>query len=407
MPTGREKSAGVWMWTLGRWINPEVLPMRLLACASTAASLLFANSAWAQWEAVADDSSSWLKLSVNESLYTSLGMQALEQLRILDAAGREQAFAICTPQQAATPTTVQVPVVPLNVGLRARFDASGKLVRQGGPGVEALPPWTDWVLDLRDYPQDVISLTLPVDIDVSRVQLRSSPNAQQWSRPLPFRAQGQTALLANPETITLLRIDIDGGTQVTPSTLAVALSAQDTQAQMHWFPSGVPSGKAARVQRPYGIQGARLPRPPATLEAVSLASRLNPGDAWKSRGQWQAGSTLPVLRLAAVGDREWRLQTEPAKLNLDWELGHAAHELRLPAGLNLPLRIEIGDKPSQQLRCDDRRWRKASTALSLTSLASSAKEAQGSPQGPTNVRPWFLVIVAAGVITLWWRKRRR
>jgi hypothetical protein len=379
---------------------------RWLACYCLALGVLVTAPAAAQWEASTPTASGWLRLSVDDAVYTALGPQALERLRIVDSQGREQAFAVCAPQQPTRPVKVTVPVLPLNVGSRVHFDAAGNLTRQGGPGVEALPPWTDWVLDLRDHPQDLLTIQLPPAMDVSRVQLRSSPNAQQWSRPLPFEAQGQTLTLGNPETITLLRIDIDGGIASAPPALDLGMRSHSSQTALHWFGAGVPSGEATRVQRPYGIQGARLSQVPAALKALTLASRLSPRDAWKSRGQWQAGAAPPVLRLAAVGDREWRLQTQPEGLKLNWELAHVAHELRLPPALSLPLRVDIGSKPSQQLRCDDRRWQGDFSTLTLHALSDTSAAAPPPVAKPGNIRPWFLLLVAAIAGALWWVKRR-
>lgn len=407
MPSGPAKCAGVWTWTPGRWTSFGTIPAARLGALCLGLGVLWASPAWSQWTASTPAPAGWLQLPVGEDVYQALGGQSLAHLRIVDALNREQAFAVCTPQPSPPPVQAWVPVMPLNVGLRARIDAAGQLARQGGPGVEAAPPWTDWILDLREYPQDLLTIQLPTSVDVSQVQLRSSPNAQQWSRPLPFQATGHTLTLATPETPTLLRIDIDGGVDQAPQALELGFRSPIPPATLHWFSAGVPSGEPARVRRPYGIQGARLSQAPAELTALTLASRLNARDAWKSRGQWQPGTTPPTLTLATVGDREWRLQTQPANLELEWELAHAAHEIRLPTGLSLPLAIDIGDKPSRQLHCDDRRWQHASSTLSLEPLSATQSATRAPEAQPTNIRPWFLVLVAAVIAVLWWRKRRR
>ncbi len=327
------------------------------------------------------------------------------QLQILDAQGNDVPYGVCPTMVVPARKTLTAPVIPLIRGSELVLQADASIAVATAPGVTLQPPWERWVLDLRDAPQRVLGLQLPEGLSPQDFNLRSSPDLKQWSRPLTItNAGGRKLLLADPIGAHWLALVFTREPEYAPETLEVSLAEGTPARERQWFavtPSveGVVSAPLDEV-----VRGVRVTGNTTGLQAINLASRIKPRDAWKARGGWRPGDGPTQILFNGIGDHQWQLQARPATTDLQWWLAHDRMEIRIPGTPELPLSARIGDSYRHKLACDSSLWTQpaGTVNLPLDSLAPPAPKDAGTP----NLLPWFLGLLALVGIGVYAKSRR-
>ena len=315
----------------------------------------------------AEPAPGWLRLPLDEPAWRALAGAHPRALQAFGPEGREQPLALCVPAERGLQAGLEVPVLAAPSGAQPVVGADGSARLRLPPG---------------------------------------SPNLEQWSLPLALRRSGGKLLLVEPLPTSWMALDLSPGLRDVPPAMGILLQQDRGQRPLQWFTLPTDAQGVADNPRALPIRGARPVGAPAQLGAMRVDSRLDDGDAWKSRGGWRAGQGPAEVGFAAVGDGQWRLRAEPEDLALRWQLAHDALELRLPAGTPLPLRLEVGAARRPPLSCDDGRWAGPARTLALEADGSGPGVAPAD-DAPRNLRPAFLLLLAVAAL-LWaiWRRRR-
>lgn len=354
----------------------------------------------------AEPAPGWLRLPLDEPAWRALAGAHPRALQAFGPEGREQPLALCVPAERGLQAGLEVPVLAAPRGAQPVVGADGSARLRLPPGVRAQPPYPRLILDLRGLPGRVAAVELDPALAGRELTLRSSPNLEQWSLPLALRRSGGKLLLVEPLPTSWMALDLSPGLRDVPPAMGILLQQDRGQRPLQWFTLPTDAQGVADNPRALPIRGARPVGAPAQLGAMRVDSRLDDGDAWKSRGGWRAGQGPAEVGFAAVGDGQWRLRAEPEDLALRWQLAHDALELRLPAGTPLPLRLEVGAARRPPLSCDDGRWAGPARTLALEADGSGPGVAPAD-DAPRNLRPAFLLLLAVAAL-LWaiWRRRR-
>lgn len=334
-----------------------------------------------------------------------IALQSVDaSLQILDAQGIDVPYGICPTLVVPPKETLSVPVTPLIRGSELVLQADTSIAVITAPGVSLEPPWERWVLDLRQSSQRVLGLALPAGLSPRDFTLRSSPDLKQWSRPLTLTANGSGQLvLADPVGAHWLALVFTREPDFAPDMLEVTLAAGTPARDRQWF--AVEPGADGVVSAPLQevVRGVRVTGPTAGLQAINLASRIQPRDAWKARGGWRPGDGPSQILFNGVGDHQWQLQAQPKNPALQWWLAHDRMEIRIAGTPELPLTAQASDTHRHKLACDERLWNQppGTVELALDALISSNDDESGLP----NLLPWFLGLLALVGLLLYAKSR--
>lgn len=327
------------------------------------------------------------------------------QLQIVDAQGNDVAYGICPAVEAVPLEQQSVDLTPLIRGSELALRSDGTATVHTAPGVSLRPPWERWIADLRGPRQRVTGLDLPAGIDPRNITLRSSPDLQQWSRPLDFTVNDAGSLVLSDHLgADWLAIIFTKEPDFAPAQLVVSLAAGAPIRGRQWFPVQLGPQSVTSAPLNEAVRGVRVTGETSSLQAINIASRIKPSDAWKARGRWQPGDGATQILFNGIGDHQWQLQAQPRLDNLHWWLAHDRMEIRVLGTPPQPLTARVENTPRRLLACDAPVWklRPQAAELTLDSLGGTGvAESQNR-----NILPWFLGLLALGGILLYFQSRR-